>query len=245
MACGNLRQGRVDNRLLSRYTALYEPFFRCFLRFRREWTDLVTWFQRVSAPEKDQSILLEITGARTVKGEHGSRITVNPEALLALQDAGLLQALSLDAEDSVSFRFPDAQIRTWLRDAGSVLELYAWQACRETGIFQDIISSAVVDWNGLKGHENVCNEIDVMAVRGITPFFLSCKICDVRTEALNELSVLRDRFGGKGAKAAILTAEPCGAAARHRAAQLGIAVIDLEELEKNQLLARIRTIMKA
>jgi hypothetical protein len=59
------------------------------------------------------------------------------------------------------------------------------------------------------------------------------------------LAILRDRFGGKGAKAAIATTAPCNAAARHRAAQLGIAVIDLEELSDNQMVQRLKIIMKA
>ena len=67
----------------------------------------------------------------------------------------------------------------------------------------------------------------------------------VKTESLNELAILRDRFGGKGAKAAIVTTEFCSAAARHRAAQLEIAVIDLEELRDHKLVERLKTIMKA
>ena len=55
----------------------------------------------------------------------------------------------------------------------------------------------------------------------------------------------KDRFGGKGAKAVIVTTESCNAAARHRAAQLGIAVIDLEELKTGQLVHRLKVIMKA
>ena len=43
---------------------------------------------------------------------------------------------------------------------------------------------------------------------------------------------------------AIVTTEPCHAAARHRAAQLGIAVIDLEELKTGQLVHRLKVIMK-
>lgn len=80
---------------------------------------------------------------------------------------------------------------------------------------------------------------------GVIPLFVSCKTCDIRTEALNELAILRDRFGGKGAKAAIVTTERCNAAARHRAAQLGIAVIDSEELKAGQLVQRLKVIMKA
>ena len=39
--------------------------------------------------------------------------------------------------------------------------------------------------------------------------------------------------------------EVCNAAARHRAAQLGIAVIDLEELKTGQIVHRLKVIMKA
>ena len=107
-----------------------------------------------------------------------------------------------------------------------------------------MISSAVVRWDEVLGHGSVSNEIDVMAARGVVPLFLSCKACDIKTEALNELAILRDRFGGKGAKAVIVTTETCNAAARHRAAQLGIAVVDLEELKTGQLLHRLKVIMK-
>ena len=144
--------------------------------------------------------------------------------------------------ESVAFRFRDANIRTWLRDVGSVLELYAYKACLDAEIFNDVISSAVVRWDdvGL-----VSNELDVMAARGVISLFLSSKTSEIQTEALNELAILRDRFGGKGAKAAIISTERCNAAARHRAAQLDIAVIDLEELKGDQLANRLKVIMKA
>ena len=108
-----------------------------------------------------------------------------------------------------------------------------------------MISSAVVRWDDVQGHGSVSNEIDVMAARGVLSLFISCKTCAVNTEALNELAILRDRFGGKGAKAAIVSTERCNAAARHRAAQLGIAVVDLEEMQKGQLTQRLKVIMKA
>lgn len=80
--------------------------------------------------------------------------------------------------------------------------------------------------------------------RGVVPLFISCKASDIKTEALNELAILRDRFGGKGAKATIVTTEPCNATARHRAAQPGIAVVDLKELKSGQMVHRPKVIMK-
>lgn len=245
MAGGILQPGRVDNTVLERYLKDFDPFFSCFLRFRRDWTDIISYIQRVSPSEYGQTPPLSIEGKYTVKGDHGSKNSANEAALKALADIGFIRELKITRGESVSFRFRDANIRAWLRDVGSVLELYAYKACVDAGIFNDVISSAVVRWDDVQGHGSVLNEIDVMAARGVIPLFISCKATDIKTEALNELAILRDRFGGKGAKAAIITTELCNAAARHRAAQLGIAVIDLEELESGQLVNRLKVIMKA
>lgn len=245
MAGGTLQPGRVDNNVLERYLNDFDPFFSCFLRFRRDWTDIISYIQRVSPSEYGQTPPMSIQGKYTVKGDHGSKNSANEAALKALADIGFIRELKITRGESVSFRFRDANIRAWLRDVGSVLELYAYKACVDAGIFNDVISSAVVRWDDVQGHGSVLNEIDVMAARGVIPLFISCKATDIKTEALNELAILRDRFGGKGAKAAIITTELCNAAARHRAAQLGIAVIDLEELESGQLVNRLKVIMKA
>ena len=245
MAGGTLLPGRVDNHILSQYLPYFDPFFSCFLRFRHEWPTIISYIQRISPAEYGQIPPLDITGSYTVKGERGSRNSANEDALQELAQIGFIQDLTTIPDQQVSFRFRDVHTRAWLRDVGSVLELYTYKACVDAAIFHDVISSAVVRWDDVLGHGSVLNEIDVMAARGVIPLFLSCKACDIKTEALNELAILRDRFGGKGAKAVIVTTESCNAAARHRAAQLGIAVIDLEELKTGQLVHRLKVIMKA
>lgn len=245
MAGGTLLPGRVDNHILSQYLPYFDPFFSCFLRFRHEWPTIISYIQRISPAEYGQIPPLDITGSYTVKGERGSRNSANEDALQELAQIGFIQDLTIIPDQQVSFRFRDVHTRAWLRDVGSVLELYTYKACVDAAIFHDVISSAVVRWDDVLGHGSVLNEIDVMAARGVIPLFLSCKACDIKTEALNELAILRDRFGGKGAKVVIVTTESCNAAARHRAAQLGIAVIDLEELKTGQLVHRLKVIMKA
>ena len=245
MAGGTMLPGRVDNQILSRYLQDFDPFFRIFLRFRRNWKSIISYIQKVSQSEPGQTPPLQVRGSYTVKADRGARISANEEALEAFAQMGFLQDLEITAGVSVSFRFRDTTIRTWLRDIGSVLELYTYKACIDAGIFNDVISSAVVRWDDTLGHGSVSNEIDVMATRGVTSLFVSCKTCDIHTESLNELAILRDRFGGKGTKAAIVSTERCNAAARHRAAQLGIAVIDLVELQSGQLVDRLKVIMKA
>ena len=244
MAGGSMRSGRVDNAILEKYLDDIEPFFRLYLKYRRGWTKTVTYMQRVSPAGADGSYNLEVHGDYRVKGERGSRIEAPVEALRAMEKIGFLQELEIVPEETVSFRFRDGQIRTWLRDVGSVLELYVYKACLDTGLFRDVRTSAVVDWEGDGSAKAVSNELDVMCTRGVTPVFISCKTCDVKTEALNELAILRDRFGGKMARAAIVTAERGGAAMRNRASELGIMVIDLNDLMAGRIDKRLKSLMR-
>ena len=81
-----------------------------------------------------------------------------------------------------------------------------------------------------------------MAVRGIQPVFISCKTCEVKTEALNELAILRDRFGGKTSRALIVTsASPSKSRAvmRRRAAELDIEVVEWDDLPLDRLTVRL------
>ena len=244
MAGGSVREGRVSNALLERYLADFDPFFECFLAFRGDWTKIVTYIQRVSAGGADGAFSLDASGPYTVKGERGSRIDAPEDALRALEGIGFLSGLRI-TEETVSFRFRDGQIRAWLRDVGSVLETYVYKACLDAGIFDDVRLSVIVDWEGENKADSVSNELDVMCCRGVVPLFISCKTCDVKTEALNELAVLRDRFGGQMARAAIVTAERGNARVRNRASELNIQVIDLGDLAAEKLRQRLRSCMNA
>lgn len=243
MAGGSMRKGRVENSILSRYMDDIDPFFSLFLKYRTRWDKIVTYIQRVSAAREDGSYSLSIRGNYTVKGEHGARLDAPEDALRDLEKLRMISCLEIEPEESVSFCFRDPQIRAWLRDVGSVLELYVYKACLDSGLFDDVRTSAVVDWTGDGVNNAVTNELDVMCTRGITPVFISCKTCMIRTEALNELAVLRDRFGGEIAQAAIVTAEPAGAASRNRAAELNIRVIDLNDLQDGLLGESIQRLM--
>ena len=243
MAGGKLRPGRVDNQVLARYMPGFDAFFRVFLKHRHSWARDISYLQRASQNQAADAPLRVDCGWE-LKCGHGSHVPANPELLSDLQSIGYLHDLTLTEASRVSFSFADGQIRAWLRDVGSVLELYTYKSCLKAACFEDVVCSAIVDWGSTAGKQEVSNEIDVVAARGIKPLFISCKVCEVKTEALNELAILRDRFGGKGASAVIVTTEPCGSAARHRAAQLGLAVIDLEEIQANRVPERLQVIMK-
>lgn len=249
MAGGVMRSGRVDNAILSRYEGIIDGFFDVFLNHRKKWNDFVTYMQRVSQVPKtenkeDQYIPLHIEANYTVKGNFGNKIDADEGIFRDLEKLGMLINVEIRKGEDVAFDFADEQIRAWLRDVGSVLEVYIYKKCRDTGIFNDVRTSAVVDWDKDQTKDGVSNEIDVMAVKGVLPLFISCKVCDIATEALNELAILKDRFGGLGAKAMIVSAEECRAITRHRASGLDIEVVDLEDLKNGNVTDHLITLMK-
>lgn len=244
MAGGVMREGRVDNAILENYFDIIDPFFDIFMKNRRKWGSIVAYFQQVSQIPREQPIKLEVSGAYTVKGERGRRISAPEDTLRQLEHIGMIHDLHIEPEKKVSFVFRDAQVRKWLRDVGSVLEIYTYKKCVECGLYNDVHTSVVVDWEKNAFRDKVTNEIDVMAVRGVIPVFISCKTCAVTTEALNELAILRDRFGGRGAHAVIVTTDSCKAVTINRARELDIEVFEQRDIVSGQWKNRLKAIAK-
>ncbi len=239
MAGGRLLPGRLDNRELRRRLPMIDRLFSVFRKYRKEWNRQISYLQQISSAEPGK---LRAGGKRTMKADHGM-VTVDPGLLRDLEAKKLILDLEI-GEDEVRFRFPDELIRFWLRDIGAVLELQVYRACLTAGCFDDVVLSAIVNWEGgTNQRDAVTNEIDVMAVRGIQPVFISCKTSEIRTEALNELAILRDRFGGKGSRAIIVTsanATRSRSLMRMRASELGIEVAEWGDLPTERLAALLR-----
>ena len=239
MAGGTLLPGREDNEKLKERLPQIDALFSVYTSHRRIWNRQISYYQKISQ-SADPSLKAE--GKRTGKADNGI-VTTDEGMLRDLEKAGLINGLAV-TEESLSFRFADEVVRFWLRDMGSVLELQVYRACLAAGCFDDVILSAVVDWKAdEKRRDAVTNEIDVMAVRGIQPVFISCKTCEIKTEALNELAILRDRFGGKGSRAIIVTSAAgtkSRAVMRRRAAELDIEVIEWEDLALDKLMERLK-----
>lgn len=244
MAGGSMRRGRVDNAILENYFDMIDPFFAVYMKNRRKWGDAVSYIQRISQTPKEQPVRLEAAGGYTVKGERGRRISAPENILSELEKIGMIKNLVIVPDIEVSFTFRDEQVRKWLRDVGSVLEIYIYKKFADSGLFNDVHTSVVVDWEKNVNRDGVTNEIDVMAVRGVIPVFVSCKTCAVSTEALNELAILRDRFGGKGARAAIVTSERGTAVMRNRARELDIAVFEQQDLYSDDWKEKLAALMK-
>lgn len=243
MAGGKTAEGRVNNAILENYAAFIPAFFGVYRDCRREWQRAVDYVQRVSRfNEEDKLPPLHVEAGYRVKGEQGHLLEAPERVLKALESIGAVKELSVSETEGVSFTFADRQIRAWLRDVGAVLELSLYRQCLDSALFNEVRTSVVVNWEGTGTRDAVSNEIDVVAVKGILPLFISCKTCAASTEALNELAILRDRFGGPMSKAVLATAQPCRAVTRHRAAELGIAIFDWEDLKTGDVSERLRAL---
>ena len=243
MAGGEMLRGREDNALLAGAMEDIRALWRIYCAFRQDWIRQINYLQRISQSGQAEGSL-HAEGAATVKGDRG--MVTGDEALLReLAAAGLIRNLCV-GEGSVSFDFKSALVRFWLRDVGSALETFVYRECVCSGIFDDVCLSAVVNWETEgKANKQVTNEIDVMAVKGVKPVFISCKATEVRTEALNELAILRDRFGGEGSLAVIVTSASVSSrgsrAMRARAQELNIRVISaLEAGAEGELGGRLK-----
>ena len=239
MAGGVMREGRVNNTVLEQYAEKIPDFFALYLNNRTRWVRFIGYMQEASRKPE-----LRVEAKRTLTGDQGSRYTASVEILQGLERIGWIRRLRFD-EDTVRFTFLDKQVRAWLRDIGSVLELYVWLVCKRSALFDDVQLSVVAEWgpDEKKDRDAVRNEIDVMMTGGVIPYFVSCKTGEIHTEALNELDILRDRFGGQMAKAAIVSATRANTAVRNRAFELDIQVIDLDDLRYGKLDRQLRTLV--
>ena len=241
MAGGALRPGRVDNSILDSYMGKIDPFFNIYMKNRRDWIRTVEYIQQISHADKEQvKIPLSVKGTYYQKAVRGAPIPAPEKVLRDFESIGFIRDFKADAEKGVSFTFADSCVRSWMRDVGAVLELYVYKKCVESGIYTDVVTSAVVDWEGDNGADAVTNEIDVMATYGVNPVFISCKTCEVKTEALNELAILRDRFGSSMSTAAIVTAKTGNSAMRRRAQELNIDVIDVNDITSGRIREQIK-----
>ncbi len=171
-----------------------------------------------------------------------------------LQKCGLIRALEVG--DTVSFAFKDQRVKKCMTVAGQVLELIVTSRMRllknKSGerLYSDIRTGVIIDWDGddETDETRTVNEIDVFAMQGMTPIFISCKNGDFDMEELYKLNTVAERFGGKYARKVLVTTEmdKLGFKAeylRARMKDMGIYCIDnadeLSEAEMSEVLSKL------
>lgn len=153
-----------------------------------------------------------------------------------LEQAGALTEVASDGEN-ITFRFRSAFIKELLTTVGMCLELTVYTAAMDHGDYDDVAMSVVFDWDGVihGSFNDTTNEIDVVASKGLSSVFVSCKSARPDTRDLYEISYLAKRFGGRKAAVVLATAYDLSKEAWAiylRARDMGITVIEKSDIEK-------------
>jgi len=164
------------------------------------------------------------------------------------QQAGLLRRVT--ATGAVSSRqdgdrtilaFRNGLVMSLFRISGNILEYATFLALYESGIFTDVKMSVVIDYDFKDtSAQRSCCEIDVIAIQSVIPAFISCKIGSVHESDLYEIKLNTMKIAGTYAAAVLVTAYDMrrdNPVLYHKADELGITVIDRQDLIANRTAA--------
>lgn len=199
--------------------------------FIEEWNLLSIFLRNHMMPEDTLEVncsLEKIENALTKTNNHLNSMAKLNVMMDRLGREGLI--LDLKHSDGVyNFRYKSEAVRECLRDGGSTLELYIYK--REQQTSDDCKIGVHLDWDGVLHYVpgiDVLNEIDVLALKGNIPVFISCKTGKMgpskALHALYELETVANRFGGKYARKILVTSRPLADVYLKRAEEMGIEV---------------------
>lgn len=205
----------------------------------------VGWFQQVlknSGEEKTGGLFVKAPVRLRVNDR--MEVAARPKVLQGLREAGILTQLECRGGQA-EMTFKNEALRSCLTSHGIWLELYGFLTAYRTAWFNDVKTSVLIGWTEASDmpRDETRNEIDILLVKGVTPVFISCKMGQPTPLALSEIRLLSGRFGGELAKTVLLTASDVygqNRALYNRARELGVAVIDKNDIEENTVALRLQ-----
>lgn len=146
----------------------------------------------------------------------------------------------------VHYRYKNEMYQRLLSDTGVWLELYTYYTAKSSGLFDDVQTSVIIDWDGReKENYNTINEIDDILVKGIVPLFVSCKMGVPSVLAVTEIEMLARRFGGALAKPVLVTASRVSELAPFTAARardMGVTILEIQQMDDRNFLERLAAV---
>ena len=183
-------------------------------------------------------------------------MVIMPTLLTALERAGLIHHLSM--RNGISFSFKNEQVKRCLTVAGQILEIRIAARMRAltekdgAPLYHDCRVGVSINWDAEAEEKNervrTVNEIDVLAMKGTIPIFISCKNGEFDADELYKLSTVAYRFGGSYAKRVLVVSDIDRMGTRGeyllaRAADMGIRVLDnVSELDNTELDRLLRSL---
>ncbi len=173
-----------------------------------------------------------------------AKVVFSGESILRkAQELNLIHKLNVSKE-MVSFYFKNETIRKYFTDFGVWLELYCYIKLKQCDLFHDVRLSVKIDWNKADNDLiEVVNEIDITFFYKTRPCFLSCKLSEPSSDALQELSVYPSYFGGKNSKSILVVLSTVNKNSSYiykRAKRMNISLIDGNDINQNRFIEKIK-----
>ncbi len=199
-----------------------------------------------SAPQTWNRFTQTVSGIERMSGKEQLEIFKKYKVRIYLDELrrhGLVSYSEKGDGTLQNFKFKNSQVRACINKAGNLLEQKVYLACKKFlghGLC-DVKTGVTILWSpdewedkySKTNRQSTENEIDVMAMRGIMPIFISCKNGKFESEELYKLSSVAGRFGVKYAKKILVATDLENALDRRtieylkaRAREMNIAIID-------------------
>ena len=176
-----------------------------------EWNNILNCFDQLNAyysDKKSTSVKIDKPSAESLILAKGNEPRDVFNFINRLKQRGIILSYE-ENKKNILFEYKNMQIKHALISAGKILELYVTVKLKEFGLYNDVVTGAFIDWDGVVNltNKNVGNEIDVMAMKGMIPIFISCKNGQVLVEELYKLNTVAQRFGGDYAKKILIVSD--------------------------------------
>ena len=156
-----------------------------------------------------------------------------------LAERGIFSEFTLDSQ-KLRLRYKNKAIQEALGKAGTALELMTWHLARTleykgSRVYDDADTGVYIDWDGVlqeKYAPETDNEIDVLLMKGMVPFFISCKNGTIDVEELYKVHTVAERFGGPYARKVLICTtwgslnQRKQAVLKDRAREMGIYILE-------------------
>lgn len=193
-------------------------------QFSREWNQLANFLSQYA---QEPHVSLDFATVRAgIETRRALSINKIIRILDACSDAGILYNVT-HANGTFTFSYVSDLVMRCMCVSGDVLEQYTFlQEYRAEGVI-DCQIGVHIDWDGVLHYQkgqDVINEIDVLALYGNVPVFISCKNGAVDKTAMYELQTVTERFGGKYARKVLAVTKPIAHVYELRAQEMGIEI---------------------
>ncbi len=196
----------------------------------QEWKGTCTYLQTIVAQTAPE--VLQMKGETNIHTKYGRAANPDNKIMRTFMEHGFIKDLKTKG-NRMSFTFTSIEARQYAINYGVWLELYVYIGAMEAGVFDDVKLGTMIDWDAYDGVKIGGNEIDVLLMDDSLPVFISCKLRDADTAALNELLVAKKRLGGwfsKGIIVAFGKEKQVLKGATHRAKELGLEILDANDI---------------